>query len=164
MLRYALGVLLFAVLGPSHAAWTRQVKSSPMDGKQTATFEVRGAERVRDRFGRPSTPALVMRCSGGDVEVYFTAGMIMGGGSSGNSVRLRFDDQPAETVSGTRSTDYEALFFDWGKRIARKLLVTKQLLVEFTPFQMAPVVTRIDVAGLGRFASDLDRHCQLKSE
>lgn len=157
-------VMLLAVSVSVQAAWTRQVTVSPMDGKQTAMFQVNGAERVRDRFGRQSVPAVVILCTQGDALVYFTAGTILGGSGRKISTRLRFDAEPAELAEGVQSTDYEAVFFDYSKRIARKLLTTKTLLVEFTPFQSATTVTRIDVSNLSLFRADLEKHCQLKSE
>jgi hypothetical protein len=77
------------------------------------------------------------------------------------TLRVRWDDGPAEEQRWGVSTDSEALFTQHPINFTDRLLTAKRLRVEFTPFNAAPAVMDFTVEGFGQARIDaLKAGCQ----
>jgi hypothetical protein len=130
-------------------AWRVNVERSAMDGSKTVTV-FREAENDIQGWLEAKKPTLLVRCKEGETDVYVATGMATSVeyGTDTHTVRLRFDDGVPITQQWNESTGNDALFAPNALQLAKRMVRTKTLAFEFTPFNANPAVARFDVEGL----------------
>jgi len=128
-----------------------------MDGKKNLLAYVT-ASNYKSRI-----PALAIRCEPGTTSLLFDGGRVLEDTGDGSSVllRIKYDDAPPRRVFGSPSTNYHGAFIRTPAWHIRSLLKAKRALVEFTPFQQAPIIAEFDVSGLDQHLPLLKKHCRL---
>lgn len=76
---------------------------------------------------------------------------------------MRFDQEEAQTLITSESTDGEALFFRDPVGIIADMLQHDEMVFGFTPFNASPVVTTFDLRGLAEVIQPLQGACDLRS-
>jgi len=153
---------------PSGGKWKISTTKNPMDDRPIVTATLKAEAGIEGWLSK-SLPDLIIRCqtpSNGTrefpdimpvqpgLEMYVVTGMpaTVENAEGKHMVRVRFDDQPAQQIGTSESTDHNALFF--APFFTTKFIVThgtlsssKQLLVQFTPFNASPVIIKFDTRG-----------------
>jgi hypothetical protein len=80
----------------------------------------------------------------------------------GSRIRTRFDGSPPQADYWSESTDHSAVFAPNPIALARRLSHTKQWLVEFTPYDAAPVTTNFHTEGLAGVLDRVAHACKWK--
>lgn len=120
------------------------------------------AEQTIEGFLESYLPSLILRCQEGQIEAYIVTGMapdVEMGNFDGATVRIRFDDEAAETLNTGRSTDDKALFFDNAPQLISRLEAADRMLFQFTPYNASPVETSFDLRGLSEVLPQLRQAC-----
>lgn len=145
--------------------WTGGVAGkSPMDDTPTVVFRLR-AENIVTGWLAKERPTLIARCQEKQTDVYVVLGMqVAVERGDSRTVRVRWDNEPAQEESWNVSTDGEALFSRDAVKMARKLAESGQLRFQFLPFNGSPQVATFDVRGFAGHMGLLARTCQLPEE
>jgi type VI secretion system protein VasI len=149
---------------PAGGKWLPLQNTSAMDDSNGVSFNL-DAENEIVGWLKQKTPTLVVRCKEKATNVYMVTGMaasVEGGDLEGHTVRVRFDDAPAQRQRWSQSTDNEALFAPGAAQMARKIAKGKTLRLEFTPFNASPVVATFDVLGFEQYIGRLAAACGWK--
>jgi len=135
-----------------------------MDDSKGVSFYLKAENTVEGWLAREK-PSLMVRCREKHTNVYMVTGMpasVESGHLEGHTVRVRFDDAPAERQQWTESTDKEALFAPSAVQMARSISRSKTLRVEFTPFNASPAVVTFDVSGFNEHIGKVAAACGWK--
>jgi hypothetical protein len=135
---------------PIGGKWNVRTGTSTFDDSRRVVLSLEAERVYRTRLGF-HLPTLVLRCAEQELDVYVITGTpadIERGNLDGATVRLRFDDDPAETRNTSRSTDDEALFFGNSAALIERMSQARLLQFGFTPFNSPPVETTFDLRGL----------------
>ncbi len=146
----------------STGRWVVKTSVSRMDDSQTVALSLAANRAVSGWPGTVSTPRLMLRCQEGEVSAYVATGLrpdVEYGNTSGATVTVRFDKNPAQELNTSQSTDGEALFFEEPKGMIRTLLLHQVMLFRFTPFNSAPQETSFTLRGLAQAIKPLETAC-----
>jgi len=149
---------------PPGGKWTEARQASQMDDTQGVTFHLEAENSVEGWLKR-GKPSLIVRCREKRTDVYMVTGMpasVESGDLDGHTVRVRFDDMPAQQQRWSESTDKEALFATSAVQMARNLAKANLLRVEFTPFNASPAIATFDVGGFDQHIGQLAAACGWK--
>jgi len=145
--------------------WRVRTETSPMDDVTNVYVSLDADKAIKGRLSE-ETPTLVLRCLKKKAEVYFDAHMQVDAeyrayGISAGSVRIRFDQQKAETFNFPTSKDGQALFVMNPDPISfiKRILKHQTMLVEFTPYNSGPVTTTFNLTGLDSKIGQLREVC-----
>jgi hypothetical protein len=146
---------------PVGGKWEVEIETSSFDNSTTVYLGLEAEQVVEGAF-ESALPVLYLRCLESAPEVYIYLGLtpdVEMGNFDGATIRLRFDDEPAETVNAERSTDDKAVFFPRPQDMMDRLAETDTLLIGFTPFSSNPVETAFDTRGLAEVLPQLREVC-----
>lgn len=146
---------------PVGGKWQVATDTSSFDDSERVVLSL-DAERPIEGFLESYLPTLILRCQEGEIEAYVVTGMaadVETGNFDGATVRIRLDDEAAETLNTGRSTDDKALFFDHAPQLISRLEDADRMLFQFTPFNAAPAETSFDLRGLGEVLPQLRQAC-----
>jgi hypothetical protein len=109
-------------------------------------------------------PLLVVRCLDRTTEVfvYTESAAAIEPQDDEHTVRLAFDDEPAETERWPDAAAHDALFAPDGEAFARRLARAGRLRFSFTPHNAAPVEARFELRGFDKLVDPLARTCRWK--
>lgn len=110
---------------------------------------------------RTVRPSLVVRCAGGNAEVFvFTESAAkIEPQTDDHTVTFSFDDGDEMTERWPDSTDHDALFAPDGAAFARRLAGARVLRFTFTPHNAPPARVTFQVAGLDGALASAARAC-----
>jgi hypothetical protein len=115
--------------------------------------------------------SLCLRCKEGKIVAYIDVGGVMNqvelefgeyGSVGGATVRLRFDNEKAQTRVLSRSTSNSALFFSDAKSMIRQFLRHDKLAFEYNVFRAGPREFIFDLQGLSEAIKPLQTVCPLQ--
>lgn len=148
------GIALSMACFPAFPKWEKSLSRSEMDGVTTLTIASweRGESRRLQGF--------VIRCSGGDAELYFASGGIIHSYGSGHvDIRLKFDSGEPISEVAKRSSDLTAAFLPDAKKYIAALLRTQRVVLEWTPYNSTATTIVFQVGSLVPFTAEIERHC-----
>lgn len=152
-----LKTLLNAERNPVGQQWVYATQEDDMSGKSVHTARVASTNTFSFDFpyaGRQRAELLIRRHPrwGNDVVLRIEKGQILCHSYSSCPVRIRFDDAPARTFSGTEPADNssETVFIPGYDNFTRKLAAAKRMRVEFNVYQQGSVMAEFDVSGFDR--------------
>lgn len=140
--------------------WTVRISRSKMDDQDRWFAIAFASQPVEGRGQRP--PSISLRCQNGKTELFADSTLILDSLRSSASIRIRFDEQPAERATGSLSTDHQAFFFREAHKWVPRLSAAKRVLVEFDPYNRAPVVAEFTVTGLEQHSDAISKHCGVR--
>ena len=117
--------------------------------RRSAAFEV-AAERPVAVWNGTVTPALVVRCASGkvDVFVYTQSAARIEPEDDNHTVKLVFDDGGATHERWPDSIEHDALFAPEGRALAARLSEARSFAFTFAPHNASPATAYFDVRGL----------------
>jgi type VI secretion system protein VasI len=130
--------------------WQVTESKSQFDDSRTVVLSLLAENGIKGWLAT-SMPQLILRCQEKRTEVYLVTGMsaaVEYGESQRHTVRLRYDDDLADSILASQSTDSKALFFPDPMNTVIRMWSAQALVVGFTPFNANPVTIRFDVSGL----------------
>lgn len=134
---------------PRFGQWDVLTDTSSFDDTQRVVLSLDAEQTIETGFGT-QRPTLILRCQEGATEAYIVTGTppdVEADNLDGATVRVRFDEEPAEILVMSKSTDDMALFFE-DVTIMDRMASHERLLFEFTPFNQSPTEVRFDLRGL----------------
>jgi hypothetical protein len=145
---------------PTEGQWRIREDKSPMDGSKTVVIS-RDAENDIETWLASKRPTLIVRCHERKTEAYVVTGTAASVeyGADTHTVRVRFDAAKPITQHWGASTDDNALFAPNGIEFAKKLVSSKSLVFEFTPFNASPAVAHFRLEGLGPYLQKAASAC-----
>jgi type VI secretion system protein VasI len=149
---------------PVGGKWTQTQNTSAMDDSKGVSFYLEAENKIAGWLQR-KTPRLIVRCKEKRTDVYIVTGMaasVERGDLDGHSVRVRFDDAPAQRQRWSESTDKEALFAPNAVQMARNIAKAKTVRLEFTPFNASPAIAAFDVSGFQQHLGKVSAACGWK--
>ena len=75
--------------------------------------------------------------------------------TSRGAARIKFDDALPKSITGSPSTDNQALFLPGAAALIQQIAKAKEFRVEVTAVTQQPVILAFSVAGLAEHAADL---------
>jgi hypothetical protein len=156
---------MLSVPAASIAAWSMSRNDNKMDQTTKVFITTVGSEKFPGGIGRQDLPSLALRCEKGKAEMILAADVILGNNTGElhvHAVRLRFDDGKPERVLGSEATNGTSVFLPNARALAKRILKSKTLLVEVTPFRNAPATTTFDVRGLSLYSKEMASDCGIK--
>jgi type VI secretion system protein VasI len=143
--------------------WRRQEQQSQMDDSAGVVFALTAEEEIQGWLKR-QTPTLIVRCREKATNVYMVTGMsaTVENTDDTHTVRVRFDEKPAQREMWSQSTDNEALFAPRAMQMARSIAAAKLLRLEFTPFNGSPQLVTFDVTGFDQHIGRVAAACRWK--
>ena len=135
-----------------------------MDDSEGVSFYLR-AENEIEGWLETETPGLMVRCREKSTNVYMVTGMaasVESGNLDSHTVRVRFDDSPAQQQGWSESTDREALFAPNAVQMTRNIARAKTLRLQFTPFNASPAIATFDVSGFEEHIGKVAAACGWK--
>jgi hypothetical protein len=128
--------------------WTGGITGrSKMDDSQTAVYRL-PANNVISGWLRKARPVMIARCQESEPDLYIVWGMpahVESGDS--RTLRIRIDNETAETDYWGESTDNNSLFAPDAALFMNRLATARTVRIEFTPFQSVPQVATFDARG-----------------
>ena len=148
---------------PVKPSWNTSTDKSPIDDSTNVFLSIESDKKISG-YLKEETPSLYLRCKENHTEVYLAFGMQLDTNYDSNMnrytiLRLRYDDEPAESTRMSLSTDGEAVFFRQAIPTIKKMLQHNKLLVEATPYNRGPQVTTFDLKGLVAVIEPLQSAC-----
>lgn len=140
--------------------WSVQVSRSKMDDQDRWFAVLFAAQPIEGRGQR--TPSISLRCQNGKTELYANSTLVLDSFRSAAAIRIRFDEQAAERITGSLSTDHQAFFFRDAQKWVPRLTAARRVFVEFDPYNRAPVVAEFDVTGLDQHSDAISKHCGVR--
>ena len=93
--------------------------------------------------------ALIIRCAKGVPEVYIhVADYVQPELGGGHTIRLKFDALTARIESWEQSTDSKSLFSLFPSLMLYRMIKSKRMLFEFTPYEKPKRLITFNVSGL----------------
>lgn len=141
--------------GNADVDWQFSEEVNSIDGKETSIAALNwvdgtgvllrcgGADLTRD-----------LLCRSGKLEAYVVTDEMVGA----PTVRVRFDDHQPVRQSWSRSEDYKAVFAPDARQFVRDLMKSKELFIEYSPYEKIPKTLHFPTAGLAEAvdAPDMD--------
>lgn len=153
-LRPALDAKRHAELNPVGLQWSYSSRQDEMSGKGVRSAKVTSTNSFNFDFpysGRQRAELLIRRHPrwGNDVVLSIEKGQILCHSYSSCPVRVRFDDEPAKTYTGTEPADNssDTVFIPGYKAFTSKLAKAKRVRIEFNVYQEGSVMAEFDVSG-----------------
>jgi type VI secretion system (T6SS) VasI/EvfG family protein len=147
---------------PAGGKWIEAQDTSEMDDSKGVSFYL-PAENEIDGWLEKKRPGLTVRCHEKTTYVYMVTGMsasVESGDLEGHTVRIRFDDAPAQRQRWRDSTDDKALFAPNAVQMARNISKSKTMRAQFTPFNAKPVIATFDVSGFEEHIGKVAAACR----
>lgn len=141
--------------------WQYNEKMSEMDGKKTAVLYLMAENKIPGLISE-ARPSMFIRCQNEKPELYISTEVSVeyeGIYSSGNKVRVRFDNQGPVQQRWEASTDRQALFAPNASQLIKQLSSTDVFLFEFTPYNKGAQTVRFNVAGLSNQLTKIAQAC-----
>jgi len=140
--------------------WQSDIEPSSFDDSTNVYLLLDAENRIQgwlDTF----LPTLVVRCKEHEVNVYINVGTqtAVEYNSDLSTARIRFDQDEAQTISMSGSTDGDSLFFPDPNQALQQILSHEILLFGFTPFNANPVETKFDLRGVNEVIKPLKEAC-----
>ncbi len=150
-------------IAPKVAAWERTIAKSPVDDSRTVQLSVAAREPFADRFGRPHTARLWLRCVENTTALILDfADTFMADTGSFGVVTIRLDKGKAFEKRMTESTDHNALgLWNGGSAIPliKSMFGKDAMLVRATPYSESPITVEFPVSGLEEAIGPLREAC-----
>jgi type VI secretion system protein VasI len=151
-----------AAAGTSQAGkWQVSEAKSKFDDSRTVVLRLAAENGIKGWLAN-SIPQLIVRCQERKTEVYVVTGMpasVEYGEFQRHTVRLRYDDDAAITITSSESTDNKALFIPDAMSSIRRMWTGHALVVGLTPFNANPVTIEFDISGLSSAIQPLREAC-----
>jgi hypothetical protein len=150
---------------PRYGKWAVESDTSPFDDSKTVVLSLSAEKPITDWLGISHTPRLILRCKEKKTEAYVVTGTQPKtefgeyGRELGVRMRARYDKEREWEYMMGKSTDGEALFFPEAVREVKHMLGRKSLVLEFVPFQSAPVQVLFDLSSLEEAVKPLREAC-----
>lgn len=141
--------------------WKIERTVSKMDDSKTIVASVIADSDIRAWLGKVYRPVFVLRCMEGKQSAYFVVGTASAVESDPYyvTIKVRMDQQEAQEIRATESTDKEALFLIEPKRFFSELKDKSKLLLGFTPFNSSPVLASFDIRGVEPVVEEIKKEC-----
>jgi len=143
--------------------WLAKVSENRMDNTSRLVIVVASSERLPGTVGK-SLPMMVIRCEGGETEIYLDAGTVLATTDIANDVhefRAKYDKASPEILRGFMATSHDSVFFPFAPLHIRKMRQARELIVEVTPYRYAPATAKFNVTGLDQHLPAMRKHCKL---
>ncbi len=128
-----------------------------MTDEQRGIFTLSSSTRTRNTAGLPTTPLLVLRCSGGRVTDLFVSLQAYVGEQP--KVQLRCDAGTAYEEPWEDSTDHDALFAELPDVVVDSLLLHRKLAFRFFPYEGTQQTATFVLAPLSSQDAVVRKHC-----
>lgn len=145
---------------PAAGKWNVITDTSSFDDSRRVILMLDAENSIDTAFGS-QRPTLILRCQEGAAEAYVVTGTppaVETGNLDGATVRVRFDQEAAQTLVTAKSTDSKALFFE-DAGIINTMEQHERMLFGFTPFNTPPVEIHFDLRGLPNVSTPLHESC-----
>lgn len=145
-----------AATTPELAAWTVDEKASEL-GAPRWTALVDSTNELPNTIGVPRKATLILRCTGGQLDVYVAWPAYMGT-TTRKAVRWKFDDGPVQSADyWSPSEGGTALFYDKGAQrdvydFAKQITRASKLVIGASPYQRAEQEAVFDLTGAEELA------------
>lgn len=143
--------------------WRVQIDQSPVDDSKTVVLISKTKDALPGRFGKESSPSLVLRCLRNTTSAYINFdGYHMADIQGYGKITFRVDKNKAFSRNTDVSTDNKALgFWSGGSAIPfiKQLLGGETLLVQATPFSESPLTFSIDISEIDEAVKPLRETC-----
>lgn len=142
--------------------WHRTKSKDPMTDDVNVMVTLNSDNEVQGTF-KSSRGTLVGRCAEKRLELYLATDVMLDDTYEvGIVARHRFNEEKAERVIFTRSTDYHGAFFQSPREWLKKLAARSDTVVsiELPVFQATAVVYRFSLKGTDKAADELLSACQ----
>lgn len=147
----------------SARGWEFSEQTSIMDDTRTVAL-IRDADMPVTTWLSTALPSIVLRCRAGRFEIYINANTQFDSDTELDDdvfVRVRWDNEPPETIRMGVSTDGDAAFFSDPKETLRRMARHEKLIFGFVPFNAPEAATSFTMAGLGDVIQPLVDACGL---
>ena len=143
--------------------WDVTESTDAMDGVTNVTLMLTSDDVLplafphNDRYGR-----LVIRCKQRKTDLYVvteTPVQSNYGEFDESDIRYRFDDGKPLHATFSESTDHSAIFAPSPVHLAKRLATARTWLVEFTPYDAAPVTVSFSLEGLAKALPKVGAAC-----
>ncbi len=142
-------VAAFASPSQGQSGWTKEEKSSQVDGSKTILVHRDANQPITTLFGRTATPFFVVACHRGESRAYINWGTTLDG-LYGQTVSFRVDDEKPRSNWWNVSTDFSALGY-WGPgaiNFVRQLIGARKIYVRAAKNRGGDAETSFDLDGL----------------
>lgn len=144
-----------------HGHWWVYKEDSPIDDSVNVFMSLSAIDEIPDGYGKSVTPMLHIRCKENTTALYISWDRFIGSGEA--YITYRIDKNKAQRQFWSISTDHQATG-KWrgGSSIPfiKKLLDSKSLLVNVTPYGDNPVLVNFDVSGIESAIKPLREECR----
>lgn len=147
---------------PPAGKWRVSTSISELDDSTTVVLSL-DAENYVQGWLDNALPRLILRCKEKEINAYVNLGTqpeVEYGLYDAATVRVRFDQGEAVTMTANESTKGDALFFQNPVEMIELMLQSKEMVFEFTPFNANPAVTTFDLRGLESVITPLKQSCE----
>jgi len=165
--------------------WKIATEKNVMNDTPTVTASVRAEGPIKGPLGKTFVPTLIVRCQTPlqkstlpdffplipGLEVYVVTGMpaTVENSEGLHQTVLRYDDEPPHQSGMRESTDKQSLFFSPNEATRaiytyRTLVMSKRLLMQFTPFESSPAIITFDTRGLDKHIDQVLAACPKPDE
>ena len=146
---------------PSDTAWHVDRSKSKLDDSETVVLSTDALEAIPGPLQvKKVRPALIIRCSEGETDLFVSWGMFIG--SRSVEVTERIDSEKAVTASWGLSTDGKATFKDGPVPYIKQLMGHKKLLLQVTPFNENPRLVEFNITGIDEAIKPVQEACRWK--
>jgi len=145
--------------------WQSTFGTSQFDNSKTVTLNLLADNPVQGWL-TTYTPWLGVRCQEHKLDVYVSVGMQINvelGMYQSATVRVRFDNEEAQSMVADEATDGQSLFFRNPSEMINFILNHDKMVFGFTPFNASAVVTTFDLVGLSSVIKPLEDACGLNA-
>lgn len=147
----------------SAGGWRFNEQTSIMDDTRSLTL-IRDADTPIVTWLSTEIPSIVLRCRAGQFEIYINTYTQFDSDTELDDevfVRVRWDNEPPETIRMGIATDGDAAFFSNSQDTLRRMARHEKLIFGFVPFNAAETATSFTMAGLGDAIQPLLDACGL---
>lgn len=126
-------------------SWNITADKNAMDNKLTTTAMMGVQQAVVIRC-KGDDLRKDLNCKNGHLDAYVVTGEMVGNAQP--SVRVKFDDGQPVRQTWSRSDDYRALFSPNPRQFVAQILKSKELYIEYPPYEKIPTTINLSVEGL----------------
>lgn len=138
-------------------SWRVTDQVDPISDRKGAIFQLPAEPTSRTVF----TPALVIRCVRGQLELFVNSGAWLG--FDAQRITLRFDTNPPRTATWSTSSNYRSVFFPGNRRaledFLQQLAASERLTVQVTPSNETPLPLVFPLAGVSEVVAEALELC-----
>jgi len=140
--------------------WVVRTDQSPVDDSKSVYMTLQAKTPIVTRFGKMSSPLLVMRCKEKKTVAYVNWDTFLG--SESGKITYRIDKEKAVTATWGISSDHNAIGrWNGGESIPfmKSLLKRNEIYFRITPYSESPIETSFNVTGLEEAIKPLREAC-----